>query len=157
MQTSRRTAATFAFWWFLWTLISPASTLPKIYVDPKRGGHFVDDLGRVRIFRGLNSVYKVGTNSYKQINIMLWLCVVTFYKNLQPWTEIPVVWWTDAGRFKDCHDCPGWVQRCPSGCHVDWGWAREGSDQPDLCGHIKGGLYLLVNTPISWTVSFCYH
>lgn len=35
-----------------------AVTLPKIYVDPAKGGHFVDDLGRVRMFRGVNAVNK---------------------------------------------------------------------------------------------------
>ncbi len=34
------------------------SGLPKLYVDPDRNGHFIDDLGRVRILRGINSVYK---------------------------------------------------------------------------------------------------
>lgn len=32
--------------------------LPKIYVVPNRGGHFVDNLGRIRMFRGINIVEK---------------------------------------------------------------------------------------------------
>ena len=43
----------------LWTSAASAATLPKIYVDPAKDGHFVDDLGRVRMFRGVNSVQKV--------------------------------------------------------------------------------------------------
>ena len=48
-------------WVFLcstWALAVSAASLPKIYVDETRNGHFVDDLGRVRIFRGINSVTK---------------------------------------------------------------------------------------------------
>ena len=48
----------------LWASAVSAATLPKIYVDPAKGGHFVDDLGRVRMFRGVNSVYKVRFNEY---------------------------------------------------------------------------------------------
>ena len=48
----------------LWASAASAATLPKIYVDPAKGGHFVDDLGRVRMFRGVNSVYKVCLNKY---------------------------------------------------------------------------------------------
>ena len=43
----------------LWLSLVSAATLPKIYVDPTKGGHFVDNLGRVRMFRGVNSVQKV--------------------------------------------------------------------------------------------------
>ena len=46
-------------WFALWSSATSAATLPKIYVDPAKGGHFVDDLGRVRMFRGVNSVQKV--------------------------------------------------------------------------------------------------
>ena len=39
---------------------SVSAALPKIHVDPTKNGHFVDELGRVRIFRGVNSVTKGG-------------------------------------------------------------------------------------------------
>jgi hypothetical protein len=37
---------------------SLASSLSRIYVAPDKGGRFVDDLGRIRLFRGLNFVEK---------------------------------------------------------------------------------------------------
>ena len=37
--------------------ICNGSTLSRIHVDPS-SGHFVDELGRIRLFRGINSVIK---------------------------------------------------------------------------------------------------
>ena len=51
----------FALFGTIWTFAgSVTAALPKIYVDPTKNGHFVDELGRVRIFRGVNSVTKGG-------------------------------------------------------------------------------------------------
>jgi hypothetical protein len=36
---------------------SNGSTLSRIHIDPS-SGHFVDEFGRIRLFRGINSVIK---------------------------------------------------------------------------------------------------
>ena len=42
----------------IFVLAASVAALPKIFVDPTRTGHFIDEMGRVRMFRGVNSVTK---------------------------------------------------------------------------------------------------